>query len=69
MATERTDPAEAHRTFRDRRLQRLAIRPCEDCGSTSAGVTLRTEYVVYVRCTTCWHVWSLQKPGREPVGS
>jgi predicted nucleic-acid-binding Zn-ribbon protein len=68
VATERIVPADASRLF-DRRLQRLTVPPCKRCGSASTGVATRTDYVLYVRCQTCGYVWSLPKPGREPVGS
>jgi hypothetical protein len=32
-------------------------------------VTTRTDYVLYIRCWACAYVWSVPKPGREPVGS
>ena len=57
----------AQRQF-ERRQQRLTIPHCESCGSTRTEVATRTEYVVYVRCAACWYVWSVPKPGREPMG-
>ena len=53
----------------ERRMDRLAVPPCESCGSTTTAVVTRRDYVVYVRCKACGYVWSIPKPGLEPVGS
>jgi transcription elongation factor Elf1 len=42
---------------------------CESCGSAKTEVTARTDYVLYIRCWVCGHVWSVPKPGCEPFGS
>jgi hypothetical protein len=53
----------------DRRKHRLQLPPCSGCGSTKTAVATRTPYVLYVRCSSCACVWSIPKPGTEPVGS
>jgi translation initiation factor 2 beta subunit (eIF-2beta)/eIF-5 len=51
--------------------RRHAFTPsfCESCGSAKTEVTTRTDYVLYIRCWACGHVWSVTKPGCEPIGS
>jgi hypothetical protein len=46
----------------DRRRDRLAVPPCDECGSTATAVVSRTDYVLYVRCPACGLVWSVPKP-------
>jgi len=43
--------------------------PCQSCGSTKTEVIVRTDWVLYIRCESCAQVWSVPKPGREPVGT
>ena len=54
---------------KDRRLQAFSPPFCESCGSSKTEVITRTDYVLYIRCWACSNVWSVPKPGREPVGS
>jgi hypothetical protein len=63
-----------HRVRADRRYDRLQLSSCENCGTLEVRVATRTEYVVYVRCLECMHVWSVVKPDHrsaamEPSGS
>jgi len=53
----------------DQRHERVTIQPCKYCGSGDTAVASRTEYVVYIRCGACLQVWSVPKPGHEPLGS
>jgi transcription elongation factor Elf1 len=51
-------------TLIERRKNRLVIPPCLECGAEQdIRVTVRTDYVIYVRCGTCGFVWSEAKPG------
>jgi uncharacterized Zn finger protein len=45
----------------ERRTRRLAIPPCPYC-AVPPRVVSRTDYVIYVRCERCAHVWSIDKP-------
>jgi uncharacterized Zn finger protein len=48
----------------ERRKNRLVLSPCLECGADhEIRVTVRTDYVLYVRCGSCGHVWSVAKPG------
>jgi uncharacterized Zn finger protein len=51
--------------------RRFAFKPppCESCASTQTEVATRTDYVLYLRCWACGHVWSVPKPGRESIAS
>jgi hypothetical protein len=42
---------------------------CESCESSKTEVATRTDYVLYIRCWACGHVWSVPKPECAPVGS
>jgi hypothetical protein len=53
----------------DRRRLAFKPPPCESCGSANTEVTTRTDYVLYIRCWACAHVWSVPKPGRESIAS
>jgi hypothetical protein len=46
----------------EQRLCRLAIPPCQQCSVPDPRVVSRTDYVIYVRCEQCAHVWSIEKP-------
>jgi hypothetical protein len=43
--------------------------PCESCASSRTQVATRTDYVLYLRCWTCGHIWNVPKPGREQIAS
>ena len=53
----------------DRRKHTFTPPPCASCTSTTTEVAARTDYVLYIRCAACGHVWSVPKPGYDPVGS
>lgn len=57
------DPPEYDPSIPDRRRERVAIPPCPKCAAGAARPTLRTDYVIYLRCSQCAHVWSVPKPG------
>jgi uncharacterized Zn finger protein len=59
----------ANRQTHDRREDRLVVPPCPRCHAAETGVRLRTDYVLYLRCPPCGHVWSVPKPGVEQMGS
>ena len=40
---------------------------CESCSSSKTEVATRTDYVLYVRCWVCGHVWPVSKPGCEQI--
>ena len=46
----------------DRRRSRLALPPCPECAQEQPRVLMRTNFVLYVRCTGCEAVWSVWKP-------
>jgi hypothetical protein len=48
-----------------RRMHRLKPPPCRQCASDNTRVTLRTEFLLHVRCEACAFVWSVPKPGYE----
>ena len=45
-----------------------AIPPsrCPRCESQTVGVALETPYVLYLRCSSCGHVWNVPKSSRPP---
>ena len=51
--------------------RRFAFTPpfCESCDSSKTEVATRTDYVLYIRCWACGHVWSVPKPGRQSLAS
>lgn len=51
----------------DRRAARLEIPPCPMCAGADVRVTVRMEFVLYLRCWSCGWVWSIPKPGIEGV--
>ena len=53
----------------DRRLKRLKPPTCSVCGQDDTRVTLRTDYVLYLRCDRCGSIWSVPKPGCEQFGT
>jgi hypothetical protein len=38
------------------------------CEGPAVGVVSRLDYVLYLRCPTCGHVWSADKPGVVKIG-
>ncbi len=52
----------------ERRQNRLKLPRCPECQSANARVTLRTDYVLYLRCDPCGIVWSVPKPEVDPPG-
>jgi hypothetical protein len=66
VSTQQTDPVFTPIPI-DRRRHRLDLPPCQSCSSTNIAVATRTPYVVYVRCKACGFVWSVPKPGAEPL--
>jgi formate dehydrogenase maturation protein FdhE len=49
---------------------RLIPPPCPECGSEApVAVFSRTDYVLYLRCAACGHVWNMLKPEVRPLGS
>ena len=65
---KRKDPAEAPRRI-ERRMERLNLPLCTACNSSKTAVATRTPYVLYIRCKHCASVWSVPKPGQEPIGT
>ena len=59
----------SQRVANERRHHAFTPPFCESCGSCKTEVATRTDYVLYIRCWACGHVWSVPKPGRVPVGS
>jgi len=59
-------------TLRDQRIERrqnrLALPRCPECQRANPRVTLRTDYVIYLLCEPCGTVWSVPKPGINPLG-
>ena len=53
----------------DRRLDRLTPPRCDVCGQASTHVTVRTDWVLYLRCEYCGAVWNVPKPGCEQYGT
>jgi hypothetical protein len=58
---------------------RLIPPPCPECGNQDrygqyghgpqpVMVVSRTDYIVYLRCAACGHVWSTPKPNMRPLG-
>lgn len=52
----------------DRRRNRLILPACSACRHDGPRVTVRTDYVLYLRCEHCGAVWSVPKPGCDPFG-
>jgi len=48
---------------------RFVVPPCQHCQQATGAVVSRTPYVLYLRCHSCGHVWSVPKPTRDPLGS
>ena len=57
------------RAIPDRRQNRLILPACSVCRHDDPRVTVRTDYVLYLRCMHCGGVWSVPKPGRAPFGT
>jgi hypothetical protein len=53
-------------TFTERRVKRFTPPPCSSCGHDGTRVTLRTAYVLYLRCDRCAAVWNVPAPGADP---
>ena len=53
----------------ERRVARLTPAPCANCGTADPVVATRTDYVLYLRCSKCFHVWSVPRPDVKPLGS
>jgi hypothetical protein len=53
----------------ERRAVAFKPPPCERCASPQTEVATRTDYYLYIRCGACMHVWSVPRPGVEPIGS
>ena len=54
-------------TWPERRVNRIAIPQCKNCGSTNTSVNDRTDRWLYVRCADCAYEWSIRNPGGEPT--
>ena len=66
---KRKDPAEAPRRI-ERRMERLNLPLCTACTFVQDGG--RDPHAVpflYIRCKHCASVWSVPKPGQEPIGT
>ena len=48
----------------ERRVNRIAIQQCTNCGSANTSVKDRTDRWLYVRCADCAYVWSIRNPKR-----
>jgi hypothetical protein len=48
-------------TRTDRRQHRRALLPCEACGNDHTRVTVRSSFVIYLRCESCGAVWNLTR--------
>jgi len=48
---------------------RLLIPPCGQCQRPTVRVVVRTEYVLYLRCSSCGHVWNVPNPVAQPLGT
>jgi len=44
------------------RTERLELPECPTCATPHPTVMSRTLYVLYVRCDSCLHFWSVMKP-------
>ena len=51
----------------ERRINRIAIPPCERCGSSKPVVTARLADTLSVGCSVCAHVWSVAKSEAESI--
>ena len=60
---------ERNPTVFERRAERLALPTCPSCSARDTHVATRTDYVIYLRCPPCGHIWSISKPGVKPLGS
>jgi hypothetical protein len=48
---------------------RTALPSCPLCAGEENAVVVHADYVLYLRCYRCPHVWSIGKPGVLPIGS
>ena len=62
MSSPKSDEKPGPPLAYDRRANRLELLPCEQCTKGPVKVTLRTEYVLYLRCEHCGHIWTMRKP-------
>jgi uncharacterized Zn finger protein len=46
----------------ERRSQRFETPRCTNCDSKNTHVVIRTQYVLYVRCSDCAFGWSVSNP-------
>ena len=44
------------------RTERLVLPDCPLCAAPRPTVMSRTLYVLYIRCDSCLHFWSVMKP-------
>ena len=51
----------------ERRVARLALPACPTCRNVAISVTLRTDWVIYLRCQACSDVWNAPKPNADPA--
>ena len=63
------DNTARHEGGSDRRFARGDLPACPQCAKDEATIATRTDYVVYLRCPACFHVWSIPKPGAQRLGS
>jgi hypothetical protein len=56
-------------SFLDRRQHSRETPPCPQCSTPHVHVASRTDYVLYLRCPSCFQVWSIPKPGAQHFGS
>jgi hypothetical protein len=57
------------RAVPDRRQNQLLLPACSVCKHEDPRVTVRTDYVLYLRCDHCGSVWSVPKPGHQLLGT
>ena len=69
MPKVQPQPSDHREPFRpiEFRLRRLEIPPCPECVPGKVTVAVRTDYVVYLRCTSCGQVWSVPRPDVAPL--
>lgn len=49
------------------RQHRRALLPCEACGNDHTRVTVRTSFVIHLRCESCGAVWNVPRLATEPA--
>ena len=50
----------------ERRVARLELPVCPTCGNAAVSITLRTDWVIYLRCPACSNMWNAPKPNAHP---